>query len=251
MKKPIFEPSQEIFFRAGFRNRSAESNAMSLCAIFKLLILAILPASSCFAQETKIDSRSRTIKYDHTNQFQADQIETLDILKALDVLGIRIHKCDFGEFKTELEIDLIIEEYKNQEVVKKDTISSFGNVYRYWEIGREDSYFDFIKEMDIITKQSENVLDLKFETLSMQRGTRIKLERERDYQFYVVRFYEATKPARGKVPLMIFASSWADSKVKGMERFCGVRKLRDTDPETAELLESSENYFIISYVVAQ
>lgn len=253
MKKYAHKQSHELILTTSrafpeIRNVDAAFRNQFICTLIKLLILIIIPHANCLAQDMKSDSRSESLKEDLTNQFQADQIETVDILKALDILGVRIHKCDFGEFDSELEINLILEEYNNQEVVRKDTIETFPNTYYYLEIGKADYYVDYVKEMDIITKQSKNVLDLKFETHSMQRGTRIELKRERESQFYEVRFYDKSRP-KGKVPLLIFASSWADSKVQGMERFCGVRQLRTNDPGTRELLESSANYFIVSYII--
>lgn len=214
-----------------------------------IFALFLILSSSTYAQEIKPDGRSQLSKEDANNTYHAEEIDRIDLLQALEFAGIEIAKFNIGEFSHKGKIYLVADEYVSGQKVNTDTVFTTSNQYHYYERGSEDPFLDYIDQIKIISKQDEHQMDLRIITYSVLGTKKIKLTRERDDQFFLLRKYQSVEWKEGeKIPLMVFASSWRDEDF-GVERFCGVAKLAQDDEPTNELLNSSPHYIVVSYMV--
>ncbi len=200
-----------------------------------------------YGQKLKKDNRNQIEKEDGLSRFNSDKVNELDILHALDFLGVQIHKFSFGEFKSDYSIDLILDEYSAGNLVKSDTMMSFSNRYHYYIDSVDTAYEDYINQLKIITKTTDNSSILRIQTYAMNAQKEIALNKLKYGQFFTWREYKNIQwKLNTKTPILIFASSWYDGRIN---RFCGVVKLTEGEKATNELLNNSPNYFIISYSV--
>lgn len=209
----------------------------------------IILSSSALAQEIKPDYRRQVEKEDGVNAYNSSEITTLDLLQALELLGVQIKKFDLGRFEEERELLVLADEYLDGVQVNTDTLLSMSNQYAYFERGAENYFLDFIDQLKVIIKVEDQKSSLQFVTYDMTAGRTVELERVSEAQFFQWRSYRQTHwKLKEKTPLMIFASSWKDPQYD-FHRFCGVRHLSENDPDTEELLSSSPHYIVISYKV--
>jgi len=219
---------------------------MKKIVTFALFIL--ISQLNLLSQNFKSDPRSQNKKEDRHNIYESDKITNLDILQALDLFGIKIHKFNIGVFDKEFKISLVIEEYSKSVIIETDTIFNGRNTYSFYE---NDSRFnDFITQLKVFTEQKTNQLKLKIVTngWSFQRNFDYAIK-EKD-QFYNLRYYSNSQwQIDKKVPLLVFASSWKHKKYD-IQRFCGAAQLNEEDAETKALLNLSPHYFKLSYIVS-
>jgi hypothetical protein len=219
----------------------------------KTIILSALLFTSMnlYSQSEKkiIDKRNQLEKEDSNDLYNQSQVTTLDILEALDLASIRIHKFKIGTFDKEHRILIFADEYIDGKVIKTDTLLDSTNDYGFW-IG--DKYNQgFIDQIKIFTKTESNNSELRIKTYALSTQKEINLGKTDNRQFYNWREYEKTDwKLDEKVPLLIFASSWLD-KQYNFHRFCGVVNLKEGDKRTTELLTSSPNYVVINYMVTK
>jgi len=213
---------------------------------FFFLSVIMMPAR---AQEVKPDYRIQLLKEDGLNRYQSQDITQLDMLQALDFMGVRIRKFDLGTFDQKYQLHIFAEIYRDGEVVKTDTMFAYDNEYHYYEQGEKDYFLDYIDQLKFYTKSDENRSEVRLHTYAMSTKLDIELERWSDKQFYNWRFFkDAGWELNRKIPLMVFASSWEDKRY-GFHRFCGVVNLEEGEEGTEELLEFSPAYVLFSYVV--
>jgi hypothetical protein len=211
-------------------------------------LLVLIPFSS-FSQEAIKDTRSQLEKEDSNKEYGQEKITTLDLLEALDLASIRIHKFALGEFDKEYKLRIIADKYYQGKIVNTDTLLDYNNLYSYWVDGKH--YPGYIDQIKFFSKTEDNQAELMLKTYAVSTKKEIDLTREDERQFFLWREFEKTPwKVDKKVPLLVFASSWLDKK-NDVHRFCGVVKLNEGEKETMELLSSSPNYIIISYQVSE
>jgi hypothetical protein len=214
-----------------------------------LISLLILFPFSAFSQEAISDTRSQLEKEDSNNAYGQEKITKLDLLEALDLASIRIHKFALGEFDKEYNLRIVADEYYQGKIVNTVTLLDENNLYSYWVDGKH--YPGYIDQIKVFSKTEDNQAVLLIKTYALSTKKEISLTREDERQFFNWREFEKTPwEIDKKVPLLIFASSWLDKK-HDFHRFCGVVMLNEGDKETKQLLRSSPNYIIISYQVSE
>ena len=217
---------------------------------YSLLLWSLL--SSGFAQTPKKDFRNQSQKEDANNKWRADDISQLDLLHALSIAGIRVHKFKLGDFDKAYQFHVIIDEFVNGKITKTDTILNETNEYTEPIRGEKGYNVHFIDQIKIISQDDDNKSKLKIFTYLLEsRSIEIACKKDKKDQFFSWRNYaDATWKLNQKIPLMVFASSWEDTKYH-FQRFCGVVNLEENEKQTLELLNSSPQYFRISYAVSE
>jgi len=215
-----------------------------------LTIFLILISFNIQSQSNNIeDQQSQLEKEDPDNLYNEANISKLDLIEALELASIRIHKFNIGDFDKEYNLQIFAEEYFEGKLIKTDTLLDYTNDYDF-EVD-EEFYQGFIDQIKIFSKTDENNSILDIRTYALSSKSEINLAKNDYRQFYTWREYANTKWELNKqIPLLIFASSWLDKKYN-FHRFCGVVKLKDDDEKTEELLNSSPNYIIVSYKITE
>ncbi len=215
-----------------------------------LTLLLILISINIHSQSNKIeDPQNQLEKEDPDNLYNEANISRLDLIEALELASIRIHKFNIGEFDKEYNLQIFAEEYVNGKIIKTDTLLDYTNDYDF-EVD-DEFYQGFIDQIKIFSKTEDNISTLDIRTYALSSKSEINLAKNDHRQFYTWREYANTKWEINKsIPLLIFASSWLDKKYN-FHRFCGVVKLSNDDEKTEELLNSSPNYIIVSYKITE
>lgn len=220
-----------------------------MIVLFSIFILIV---QFSYSQEIKPNILPRILKDDPLNQYNIDNITNFDIVKALEILDVRIFKFHFGQFDKVYNLVFTIEESVDGKIVKIDTIYKKTNLYTYIARGYIEYYRDYLDQILIFTKAEENssTMFIRLNSTSLQKH--IKYVKTDPYQFFTWRRFEDI-PWRleKKIPLLVFASSWKDKKIEGLQLFCGVEILSENDPDTVELLSKSPHYFLLSYYVVE
>lgn len=216
--------------------------------VILLFLFAFILQLNANSQDFKKDSRSQTEKEDDRGDLQSNIVSGIDLLQALELVGLKVHKFDIGTFDHEYSLLFILKEYLNGEIVKADTIMNTKNTYAYYE--KDKRYSDYINQIKVFTHQEKEQLKFKISTLSISWMSKIDYQVSDRDQNYFVRYYSNTSWVENKdIPLLVFASSWKDKK-HGFYRFCGTTQLDDNDSETKALLKLSPHYFKLSYIVS-
>jgi len=220
-------------------------------SLFRLsfLLFSLLICIPLFSQEFKKDTRNQKQKEDSKNSYQVEIINDTDILQALEIAGIRIFKFPLSPFDKEYKMEIIIDEYVNGEKSNLSNIN-ISTTYSFPDDENDpDKYYvDYIDQLLFFMKDKEDISEVTIKTYAGTRWTRFDKKITRKRQFYMWRKYsKAGWKLNETVPLLVYASSWNDDA--GYERFCGAVDLSDNEEDTAELLNSSKHYYIISYKV--
>ncbi len=228
-----------------------EINPFILNYLISFICFMTLSLGNGKAQEIRSDNRSQLQKEDDVNMYKSENISSLDLLQALEISGIRIHKYNLGEFTKKYDFYLLVDEYTKGELVKTDTILIEDNTYHYYLENDTVFYKDFIDQIKVISKLDDDILNLHFITYKQDFPYKIKYKVTDDGQFFNLRDFKETKwELNKKIPLLIFASSWRDVKYN-YQRFCGVVNLSVGDEDTKLLLDRSPKYFEIYYKVLE
>ena len=216
---------------------------------FALLIFLMLGLAAHAQDKNPVDQRTQLEKEDSSDLYRQGEITTLDLLEALELAGVRVHKFQIGTFDKEYKLQIFADEYIQGKLIKSDTLVDFKNDYGFWIDGEYNQ--GFIDQIKIFTKTEDNYSKLNIRTYALGTTKEINLGRTDHRQFYNWRAYQDTQwKMNQKVPLMIFASSWLD-KTYNFHRFCGVINLKENDEDTQELLDYSPNYIVINYKISQ
>jgi hypothetical protein len=195
----------------------------------------------------KKDIRPQKVKEDRHNMYQSEQINQLDLIRALELAGVHIYKIPLKHFDKKHTLIVNLDEYIQGEKVKTTAIFQGDNTYIY----PTDTipFFDYIDQLLFFTKEEGNDLFVTFYSYAM--GSRQKLSKKEDGHFYNWRTYSKTTWVINKeIPLLVYASSWHDAKYD-IERFCGVADLSLSEKASKELFDNSPHYFVISYKVSE
>jgi hypothetical protein len=221
--------------------------------IFNVLI-AILILSCSDSKEKKIKSLviktevSQHEKEDPLNLYNSENINSIDILEALDFMSVQIHKFKLGEFDKKRNLILLLEEFEKGDLKTTDTLAVISN--EFYESHNQDGTpnMGFIDQIKIFTKTDNEKSEIMIKTYQGQIIRELfGLNKNDEDQFFLWRVYKETNwEVNKKIPLMVFASSWFDERINN-HRFCGIAKLTDNTEDTNELLNNSPNYIMISY----
>lgn len=217
--------------------------------LFLLLFFWMFFQLNVYSQAFKKDNRTSSEKEDHKYDLQSDRLSNVDLLQAMELIGLKVHQFNIGTFNSKYSLHFILKEYSNGEVLKTDTLLNTSNTYAFYE--NDTRYYDYITQIKIFTLQEEKHLKIKISTLSMSWSSKVDYQSTHNDQNYFVRYYSNTSWVENKdIPLLVFASSWKDEKF-GFYRFCGTNQLDDQNEETQTLLKQSPHYFKLSYVVSK
>ena len=72
--------------------------------------------------EKPVDKRPLLEKEDSNNLYKQSKITTLDLLEALELASVRIHKFQIGTFNKEYKLQIFADEYINGKLIKSDTL---------------------------------------------------------------------------------------------------------------------------------
>jgi hypothetical protein len=197
-----------------------------------------------------IPETNQTKREDPLNLFNSEKMNSIDLLEALDFIGVQIHKADLGEFDKRRNLLVLIEEFENGVLKTTDTIASIDNEYYETNDENERPTIGLIDQLKIFTKTNNEKSELNIKTYNgLITKEVVELKKVDDDQFFLwIKYKESTWKANKKVPLMVFASSWFDENINNY-RFCGIAKLTENTEATDELLENSPNYLMLSYKV--
>lgn len=214
-----------------------------------LLIICLLIIQASYGQEFKVDHRIQIEKENPMKTYYPEAISMLDLLKIIEIQGIKINKIEFAKFDKSYNITLLSEKYNNGILTKTDTLSQFKSTYHYYEGGKP--YYDFNDKLTIITKDDGAVSKLFIQGYDFKTEAIIELKQTNENSQFNWRSYRKTDwKLDKKIPLLIFASTWKDEKY-GFERFCGVVHLKENEEGTNELLAFSPSYAIIYYQISE
>lgn len=222
----------------------------------RILFLAFylfVAVSSVHAQNSvlKSNTQSKALKADANNQYNAEDISTLDLLHALEVLNIKIAKFNLPQTDQPRSLGIIVEEFSSTQLIESDTSWMGENTYSYWERGDVTVYKDYIDEITLITKEDkqDSMVMINIHTYAQRFGMPIRYKPASKESFYNVRTFKQGEFTYGeKMPLIAIASSWYDKR-SDINRFCGKSILEVGDKDTQELLTQSPNYYIVSYIL--
>lgn len=213
-----------------------------------ILLIFLLANGNIFSQQFKSDTRIQILKEDGLNSYKSDMITNIDLIQALELVGISINKFDLGVFDKKYQFLIIQDEFKNGQIIKSDTLYDRDNTYHYYIPGEKDPYKAYIDQIKILTQSKDTTLIMNICTYGIRSKKEIHVKKSDKDSFYNLRPYLDTKwILNEKIPLLVYASSWRDKKF-GFHRFCGVVNLSRNDKETDELLNSSPHYYMISYI---
>lgn len=216
-----------------------------------LLVLGVFITTNVFCQAYKKDTRPQAEKEDTYNSYQANDITKTDMLKALELAGVRVFKFQLSPFNKQYKLTVSIDEYVNgQKTSTKDLYAIGKNTYTHFE--DTTLFFDYIDELTFYTKTyNDSSVFLQLETYAGTDGIKLTTSKTRKYQFYNWRRFSKTSWQLNKtIPLLVCASSWYAAE-NNVERFCGVVDLSRDEKETNELLQKSPHYYMISYKVSE
>lgn len=215
-----------------------------------VVLIFLLTGLAAKSQDQKPkDERTQLEREDSNDLYRQGEITTLDLLEALELAGVRVHKFNIGNFDKEYKLQIFADEYIQGKLINTDTLVDYTNDYGFWIDGEYNQ--GFIDQIKIFTMTEDNNSTLNIRTYAMGTTKEINLGKTDHRQFYNWRAYEDTQwKLNQKVPLLIFASSWLD-KQYNFHRFCGVVNLKENDEGTQELLDYSPNYVVINYKISE
>lgn len=221
---------------------------LGLVLSFFLLVNVVMAQEEIF----KRNFAHKVQQEDRYNEYCLENISNVDLLKALDFMGVRIFKFDLPRTDKPRSLSIVVDEYAGLKLIKSDTTGFGMNTYHYWESGDTLVYKDYIEEMTLMTKhiKEDSTVKLLISNRAISYGgMAVKYKKESKDSFYNIRLFRPTEFKYGdKIPMVVIASSWYDKKFK-INRFCGAAVLEVGDERTEELLEMSPNYYIISYIL--
>lgn len=212
----------------------------------------------CTAQRPEIawkkNEAPQTAKQDRSNIYDSEGVSTLDLMEMLDFAGVRLFKFPLEGLDRETSLWIILDEYRNGERVKSDTLRHLKTAYVYFE--GETPYKDYIDGIRFFTRQEPGKLTYWVSTLGMTLTPRPleytpdeKVQEKAPGALYNLRRYKPRPLEYGrKTPMLVCASFWYDERFD-VVRFCGVNQLSEGEAGSEELLSSSPHYFLFSYEI--
>jgi len=216
------------------------------------LIACVLISINSYSQTFKKDPRPESAKEDYLNEYQANEISKVDLLSALNSLGVRVFNTQLlPRFTKTYNLTIDVDEYVNGKMINsRDVSPNEKNIYFFWE--KEKQYADYISKIKLITRDTDSVSVLSVDIMcNTTGGIKLKKHLERKHQFYLWRRFSKTNwRLNVKIPMLVYSSSWYDKKFD-IERSCGAVDLSENKAATKELIDNSPHYFLISYKISE
>lgn len=223
-----------------------------LVAVF----LQILVSVSIHSQTTSPLLSDESIA-DPENLYQSNDISKLDLIKAIEVLGIRIFKFSIPNTIEAKRISILVLEYEDGELIGTDTLRQHSNQYTYWKQGYSKPFKSIITKARIISELGNDAAKLHIDMHSQGLDV-IQLPfkaKNNDASYNIRPFHSHSEFKMGSVvPLLIIASSWIDVD-ENFSKFCGLRILNEIKPLNPEkdeeymIQDNSPHYYILAYVI--
>ncbi len=204
-------------------------------------------------EQVKPDHRPQSVVQDPLNIRKAEDVTKVDILEALEMTGVYIHKIDIGAFHQKNHLTLKVEEWHNGKKLWSELLYDDDNLYTYQSLSDAEYYRDYLQGIRIIAKNmDDNAIKISIRIGDLLSTRIYQMQKSTEpIQFFEWRKYRDTHWKLNKeVPLAIYASSWKDPKYD-IYRFCGTLVLGDNDADTKELLESSPNYLLFTLTTTE
>lgn len=218
---------------------------------FLLFIACGLISINSYSQNFKKDLRPDSVKEDHFDEYQADQISKVDLLRALNSLGVRVFNCQLlPRFTKTYKLTVDVDEFVNGKLINTRNVSpNEKNIYFFWE--KDKQYADYADKIKIIARDADSVSMLSVDIMgNATGGIKLKKHLDRSNQWYGWRrFSETNWTLNAKIPMLVYSSSWYDKQFN-VERSCGAVDLSKDKAATKELLDNSSHYFLISYIIS-
>jgi len=227
---------------------------MNMKSVFLTFIGAVISISAISQNiEYRKDNRPQNIKEDRFNEYQVNRISDIDILKALEIVGVRIFDIPISPaFEKEYKLSVIIDEYvKGKKIDSQNVTFNYAgkNTYHYYIDGVP--YFDYFPKFTVFTQDNDKAQRLHVTHYGGSSRKILKNRIRRKGQFYTWRAYSKTDwELNEEVPLLVYASSWYDKRIK-LDRFCGVVDLSLDEERTKELFDNSPHYYVISLKISE
>jgi hypothetical protein len=215
-----------------------------------LFIACGLFSLNTYSQNFKKDLRPDSVKEDYMDEYQAGQINKVDLLRALNSLGVRVFNCQLlTRFTKTYNLTVNVDEFVNGKMINTKNVSpNEKNIYFFWE--KDKQYADYANKIQLITRDADSVSILSVDIMGNTTGMKLKKHMDRKNQWYGWRrFSETNWTLNAKIPLLVYSSSWYDRKFD-IERSCGAVDLSNDKAATKELLDNSSHYFLISYKIS-
>ena len=224
--------------------------------LFVALICALISISAISQDiQYRKDDRSQNEKDDRGSEYQNISISEVDLLKMLEMAGVRIFNIPITPvFEKVYMLTVYLNEYVNGEKVNSRSLDRSRSIYRYPAIDpitqERVLYFDYVPKLTFFTKENDTMMSITLENyVSTTSGIRLTKNKVRESQFYVWRTYSKTDwKLNEEVPLMVCNASWYDEKYN-VERNCAVIDLSLSEEATQELFDNSPHYYVITYKV--
>jgi hypothetical protein len=225
-----------------------------------LAFICALISTGAVPQDIKYhpDNRPQGLKEDKYNTYQTDRIGELELLKALEIAGIRVFSIPVSPaFDKEYKLSVSVDEYVKGEKVNSIPILNGSNTYIHFPGDTMPPSFDYIPKLTLFTKDEDTIQTLSVHHYGGSRSgivlkkTKIEEWQRPGTQFYNWRAYSKTDwKLNEEVPLLVYASAWYDEKFK-IFRFCGVVDLSHSEEATQELFDNSPHYYVINMKVSE
>ncbi|MDB4901560.1 MAG: hypothetical protein JWQ63_841 [Mucilaginibacter sp.] len=95
-----------------------------------LFIACGLFSLNTYSQNFKKDLRPDSVKEDYMDEYQADQINKVDLLRALNSLGVRVFNCQLlPRFTKTYNLTVNVDEFVNGKMINTKNVSPMKKTY--------------------------------------------------------------------------------------------------------------------------
>ena len=126
--------------------------------LFVFFVSALISVSAVSQDiQHRRDDRSQNFKEDRFDEYQVNRISEIDILKALEIVGVRIFDIPISPaFEKEYNLSVIIDEYVNGRKTDSQNVPLYitgKNTYHYY-IG-DIRYFDYFTKFTVFAHDND------------------------------------------------------------------------------------------------
>jgi hypothetical protein len=140
------------------------------------LIACALISINSYSQNFKKDLRPDSVKEDYMDEYQAGQISKVDLLSALNSLGVRVFNCQLlPRFTKTYKLTVDVDEFVNGKMISTKNVSpNEKNIYFFWE--KDKQYADYVNKINLIARDADSVCVLSVDIMGNTTGG-IKLKK--------------------------------------------------------------------------
>ena len=211
---------------------------MKLLAFIACTLISI----NSYGQHFKRPKVELVPKEDYMDEYQASQISKVDLLNALNSLGVRVFNCRLlPRFTKTYKLTVDVDEYVNGKMIGTRSVSpDEDNVYYFWEKNKQ--YADYISKINLIARDADSVCILSVDVMgNTTSGIKLKKTRKEATILSVEKVQCNQLEAGRQIPMLVYSSSWYDKKAE-IERSCGAVLCRITKLQL-------RNYLLIHLII--